>query len=447
MQTIKTGVVVALLLAVCYGAFVALNAPEPELPEELERWASGDADVESLMGIEMPTGEPMVSMGDSVPISGDALANMSNFDSAPGESSVDVPSLPVLDLGGAGDVATMPAQPPSVPALPSLGVTTPANVDAPNSLAPPTTPPLPSMTATADQVPGFPAVALGGTPELPSLGAATLEAKNKLVSASKDPGVGLPLPEEASAAAAATGSMPDSSGLPTQTFTVAREQALQKAASGQLKEALEQLSPYYDSPELAHAEHADLIDILDALSREVIYSKRHLVARPYIATPTDTLASVAEKHNITQELLASINQLGESKALPPGTELKVVQGPFRATVSLTRGELTLFLDSLYAGRFPISVGKDPTPTEGAFEIVDRRRDRTYYGAGGKVLGAEDPRNPYGGYWLSLGDLCIHGTPEMASSDLEDAGCISLAPLDASDVYHILARGSQVEIRR
>lgn len=35
MQTIKTGVVVALLLAVCYGAFVALNAPEPNLPDEL----------------------------------------------------------------------------------------------------------------------------------------------------------------------------------------------------------------------------------------------------------------------------------------------------------------------------------------------------------------------------------------------------------------------------
>ena len=50
MQTIKTGVVVALLLAVCYGAFVALNAPEPALPDELLSefdWSPEEAGLEN----------------------------------------------------------------------------------------------------------------------------------------------------------------------------------------------------------------------------------------------------------------------------------------------------------------------------------------------------------------------------------------------------------------
>ncbi len=53
MQTIKTSLVVILLITVCYGAFVALNAPEPNIPDELRGWVNGDADV--LIGIEMPT--------------------------------------------------------------------------------------------------------------------------------------------------------------------------------------------------------------------------------------------------------------------------------------------------------------------------------------------------------------------------------------------------------
>ena len=54
MQTIKTFVVVGLLLAVCYGAFVALNAPEVNIPEELEQWAQSTNE-RALQEFEIPT--------------------------------------------------------------------------------------------------------------------------------------------------------------------------------------------------------------------------------------------------------------------------------------------------------------------------------------------------------------------------------------------------------
>jgi lipoprotein-anchoring transpeptidase ErfK/SrfK len=233
---------------------------------------------------------------------------------------------------------------------------------------------------------------------------------------------------------------------PTQAFPVAREQALTMAKDGKLKEALAMLSAYFHSPELGYEQHNDLVDILDALSREVIYSKKHLAERAYKVGPTDTVASVAAEHKITPELLNAINGLGDSKALLPGSELKVVRGPIDAHVSISKQELTLFVGDLYAGRFPATFGQDPAPREGTFEVVARELDRTYYASGGNVIQGKDPMNPYGGYWVNLGDdLCIHGTPEMASSDLEQAGCISLAPLDAQHVFSILVVGSEVTV--
>ena len=206
------------------------------------------------------------------------------------------------------------------------------------------------------------------------------------------------------------------------------------------------MSQYYDHPELDYAEHTDLVDLLDALSREVIYSNRSLLGPPHTVTSQDTLKGLAEKHRVTPELLAAINGLGDSQALVPASHIKVLTGPFHATVNLSRGELTLFLRKMYAGRFPIAISKINQPSPGTYEIVDRRRDRTFYGAD-VVIPAGAPTNPYGGYWLSLGgNLSIHGSPEQVTSDLEGAGCISLAPLDAADAYRILGKGSSVEIR-
>ena len=49
MQNIKTGIVVALLLAVCYGAFKALNEPEAELPPELNEWVSKEGSLDAML--------------------------------------------------------------------------------------------------------------------------------------------------------------------------------------------------------------------------------------------------------------------------------------------------------------------------------------------------------------------------------------------------------------
>lgn len=472
MQTIKTGVVVALLLAVCYGAFVALNTPEPELPDELLSefdWNSDDADIDGLMEIEMP-GAPTANSLDvqlpslqtnaaSLPNSLDASGldvNLNGLPTLPGFTAPanSTPSLPTAPTSLATPItsnsgpAASQIQLPNVslPPLPQESAGTPSTAASGISGSLPTLP----VTATTDG----PSVSIAGTGSGTSSGAVSAEGQavpgGQMISqtvpvSTAAAGMQLPLIDvPASSSSAATSGRP----TPTQPFATAREQALTQAGAGKLREALQMMSAYYNSPELKTSEHNDLVDLLDALSREVIYSQRHLVEAAYKVTATDTLESVASAYKLTPEFLAAVNRMGDSKALVDGSQLKVLPGPFWAEVSLSRQELTLFLGELYAGRFPVSFGEDPVPVEGTFEIIDRRRDRAYFGAGGNLIAATDSRNPYGGYWLGMAqDMCIHGTAEMSSDELANAGCISLAPLDAADVYKILAQTSQVRIVR
>ncbi len=462
MQTIKTGVVVALLLAVCYGAFVALNAPEPNLPDELLSefdWSPDDAGLDGLMDIEMPSGGGLASLDVQSPNSITNGIQTVASQGIQGPADLSLPSLPSFDTSS---IAASGSTSPATDVSHSSGNQFASNTAAASSWngtsvgSLPALPPLgaPSGQGTVSAADG-PAVSLNGNVTSASTTATQSKpafefqppAQGQLVSQSRTPSspdvpsIQLPL---------LGGPAPTDAGKehPTLPFATAREQALELASNGKLRDALQILSTYYNSPELNSTQHADLIDILDALSREVVYSPRHLAESPYAATATDTIESLSAKYQITPELFRKINRLGDSKALMDGSQVKVLPGPFRAQVSLGRQELTIFMGELYAGRFPVSFGKDPSPVEGTFEIVDRRRDRTYYGTGGKVIAAGDPRNPYGGYWLNLGqDLCIHGTPEMSSDELQGAGCISLAPLDAIDVYNILAQSSQVSIVR
>ena len=109
-------------------------------------------------------------------------------------------------------------------------------------------------------------------------------------------------------------------------------------------------------------------------------------------------------------------------------------------------ELTLFLNGLYAGRFPITIGRDPAPVWATSKSARNCEDRDYFSIEGRKIDAGNPANPFGSVWLDLGrEVCIHGSP-AAGADSQ-RGCISLSPQDANDVYGILSVGSMVRILR
>lgn len=450
VQTIKTAVVVVLLLGVCYGAYVAMNAPEPVLPPELEAWsAEGGLDISvedgAAMAIEIP--------------------QLSDKKSSPDLSELNPPNISSLESTDPSTAAFPPgassaSDKKTTPALPSLSLPELAGLPAGNN-----------GTSLDSQVLNLPPGLEGNSVPLPGSGSPSGNANvlgnftshsNESTAMKGQAGINSPTSNPpgfptftGSGAGSATAPKADAPGASAsqgtkthQPYSVAREQALKLANDGKLREALAQMSPYFNHIELTRPEHLDLVDLLDALASEVIYSKRHMLENPFRVGPGDTLEAIANRYHVSPEALGSINGMGDSKVVLAGTQLKVLNGPFRADVNLTRGELTLFLGELYAGRFPISVGTDPAPVEGSFEIVNRRRDRSYVDKKLGFITATDGRNPYGGYWMHLGnELCIHGSAANLSPELSSAGCISLAPLDAREVYTLLTQGSPVTIHR
>jgi len=455
VQTIKTAVVVVLLLFVLYGGYVAMNGTDTPLKAELE--------------VGMLDTFPDVS-GPS-PVAPTATGNASNafdtFNSTPSKGFASSQSTNTFPG------TTVPPTEPTVPplALPDSPALQPAPLLLPNSL------PSGGLPSISSALPPLASTQPAGFNSLPS----SNEEKTKQDSSSPsfpistnppNLGIGLPNPitppeSPAPSQLSSTKSLPPlgtpevSLNLPSTTdgnkvspiqssaskaYENAKDLAMEQIDRRSLKDALATLSVFYNAAELTTEQRSDLLDLLDALSREVVFSRQHLLDMAYVVAPGETLEQIAKRHELPTEILARINALDASVPLRSGEKLKVVPGPFRAEVDLVKSELTLFVGDLYAGRYPVSFGAEPSPQPGLFQVVGKQKNRNYYGRGVQIP-ANDPRNPFGGYWIDLGqDLCIHGSPSAGPTDSK-LGCISLSPMDANDVFGMLSSGSEITIKR
>ena len=286
MQNIKTGIVVALLLAVCYGAFKALNEPEAELPPELNEWVSNEGSLDALLDD--------VELGDSgmapsfeadlpqIPGTGAVLtpnsieSGFSNV--APSESELGVsehkkieskktepinpnthilggPPVPAVDskvegpaikLTAASDTAAVPSAETdslvtdSYPSIPIESNTT-------NSSSTSLITTSPSGTDAVDT--SFPSI------QLPNANALSGDQTKLAGVTSSDTGARLPLLPDVDSAQSTPGAQA-STEMPAgaaetqvlEAFSTARENALKLAKDGKLKEALVLLTPQYRSP-------------------------------------------------------------------------------------------------------------------------------------------------------------------------------------------------------
>jgi hypothetical protein len=187
-------------------------------------------------------------------------------------------------------------------------------------------------------------------------------------------------------------------------------------------------------------------DLLDPLAGKVIYSREHLLEPPYYVRDGETLQQIADRYQVPAALLANINGVSPIGPLEAGTALKVTRGPFRAEVHLGKDKLVLFLGQYYAGEFAISIGNTPAPVPGDYRVVDKSPGREYAAPDGSRIPPLDAENPYGRWWIDLGNsMSIHATAQRTPRH-GGLGCISLDTAQAADVYGILSRGSQVVIR-
>lgn len=490
MQTIKTAAIVVLMMTVMYSAYISLTTPPEPLPDDVRDLVINDQGTlainanlpESLGALGINTGTPSDSMSSpaesfgslELPASIGASQNTNGFVAGaatdlPQATSASTSLDASVGLPVAADIvaAEIPGETGITTRLsdmdPSPVNTSPAaNSLAINSLAEPS-PSLstPAMSDVATKAPSYPST--NQTFQIPDPNQVT-SSFGRTSNANEIPKTNLVPTDLALASGNADPSMTDrpavsqTTALDTRDVVPPRSQgpntglanALRLAdkqyAEDKPEDALATLSIFYNTPNLSGEERAELLSRLDPLARDVIYSPRHLLEQPHRVGQNETLMEIAARYEVPWQLLANINQVRDPVTILPGTELKVVRGPFRAEVSLSMNELTLFLGDHYAGRFPIGVGVDPAPKPGTFTIQEKQTERTYYNRSGSPIPPGNPGNPYGNVWLDLGgQLCIHGSPNASSPT--DKGCISLAADFADDLYGILSQGSSVTIRR
>lgn len=422
MQTIKTAAIVVLMLTVLYGGYVSLTTPPEPLPDEIE---------------------------DILIIEESAVAAFDPGDDSPGELASHDLKLSEPPAGVLAPLAPAAGEMQPAPQSPGTFGSSFADLGSKKSDADASTggtKKLPAVgPATAPITPG-PADSYASTPDQFHLPDPTTVPSNfepsdgASVESSQDVGFKL-TDQNASTATQAIAPETENKGL-TNAFKTADAMY----GKGQLKEALATLSVFYGMPNISESQRGQLLARLDPLAREVIYSRRHLLEQPHRVTGSETLVGIAGQYEVPWQLLANINNVDDPVTVLPGTELKIIRGPFRAEVDLTKKQLTLFLGDLYAGRFDIEVGSDPPPTTGVFTVQEKQTEHVYYDRSGIPVPAGSPDNPYGNMWLDLGgQICIHGSPNTVQPTT--AGCISVAGDYADDVYGILSQGSSVTIRR
>jgi len=405
VQTLKTAIVVLLMMTVIYGSYVSLTtSPEP-LPEHIVNLIDESASPDYL-GIDEGLPGSFASM-DANAAAGPAQLSFTDTTFPPGIPVPNRSTTPAA-MASFSDRQMADRQLPK-PDEDSAAVKTELDGDYPSTQVAATSLPDPN---SIDSLPPS-----GWKPD--SNPAGGKNASVRAEPASTEPNVGL---------------------------ANAIRTADRQYAADQPAEALATLSLFYNTPGITDPERAAMLSRLDPLAATVIYSRRHFLEQPHRVGQAETLMEIAARYDLPWQLLANINAIDDPVTVLPGTELKVIRGPFRAEVDLQRNELTIFLGDLYAGRFPIAVGSTPAPEEGTYTVQDKQSTRTFYDKDGTPIPPDDPRNPYGSVWLDLGQqVCIHGSPDPASPST--AGCISLRGADAEDLYGILSQGSTVTIRR
>lgn len=442
MQTIKTAAIVVLMTVILYGAFVSMTTPPDALPPEVESLIVDSGDFDISDGLPEDFGEMSLSMGDLADLpTPDALTTP---DMKPPAGSMDL-----VDPKSGDPVA----------AKSEFNVVDNSYADIPPAGS--NSEPTPSFTLTDSASPeaGFQMsdAESGSLSRLPTTNgeSAQIAADPGMAYATTGQDMSMPEPREILAESngdpAAGGSATDQlgSGGSDSVTAAGLDNAVATADRQYLddrrRDALATLSLFYETPNLTDEQREQLLIRLDPLAREVIYSKEHLLEKPHRVGNSETLMEIASSYDVPWQLLANINGVDDPVTILPGTDLKVVRGPFRADVDRKNQELTLFLGDLYAGRFPIAIGSDPEPSAGTYTIQEKKNAKTYYDLSGTPIPPGNPRNPYGTMWIDLGSgLSIHGSPKPESPTSE--GCISVAGNYSRDLYGILSEGSSVTIR-
>jgi LysM repeat protein len=203
-------------------------------------------------------------------------------------------------------------------------------------------------------------------------------------------------------------------------------------------------------------------ETLSQIAEKTIFAPFTLVpgetmAEDYVVVQGDNLQKIGKNYLVTEDLLSVVNGDMNKNVIRTGRRLKVVKGPFHATVVKSAFDLHVYLQNVYVRTYKVALGADNSTPTGKWVVTTGLRNPTWTNPRtGQKIKADDPQNPLGEFWIALDGIegrargqsgyGIHGTIDESSIGTEASmGCVRLANKDIEALYSMLVPGSTVTI--
>lgn len=202
-------------------------------------------------------------------------------------------------------------------------------------------------------------------------------------------------------------------------------------------------------------------EVLNQIAEKTIFSQEIFRDDPlvtdHVVLSGDSFNRIAKQYKTTEQLLSQVNGAANTSFVRAGRRLKVINGPFHATVSKSAHAMHVYLQNVYVRTYKVALGADGSTPTGKWVVNDRLTRPTWTNPRtGQRISADDPQNPLGKYWIALQGLDgkalgqsgygIHGTIDENSIGTDASmGCVRMANKDIEVVYSLLVPGSTVTV--
>lgn len=239
-----------------------------------------------------------------------------------------------------------------------------------------------------------------------------------------------------------------------------------------LVEARALLTQALDSGALSLRNAADARQLLGMINAELVFGPSIYPNDPwaseYVVKPGDSLSRIVSSENLEVDwrLLQLINGLKRPEHIQVGQTLKVLHGPFHASINKATHSLDLYMgegpERTFVRTYDVGLGAMSSTPLGRFQVRKGSKlvnptwtnPRT-----GQFYPADDPENPIGEYWMGLRGMDeanggergfgIHGTIHPGSIGTDSSmGCVRLRDGEIDMIYAVMAEGvSTIDVHR
>ncbi len=167
----------------------------------------------------------------------------------------------------------------------------------------------------------------------------------------------------------------------------------------------------------------------------------------YVVEPGDSLYAIANRFNVTVEMIRKTNGL-RNDIIKPGQRLKINVSRFSILIDKSRNILVLNKDGEPFKTFNVATGRDNSTPRGVFIVVDKMVRPPWTRSDGQVIMPDSEEYELGERWIALSaeGYGIHGTKEDDTIGQQvTAGCIRMHNSDVIELYDIVPKGIEVEI--